>query len=115
MLANHDKWLALAKKTSPPPSSQPPSQLSSQLLSTLPKLPTTPTNQFKPKKEPTPSKPKEADIKPFDIADIYSQIHNEKRLKEQQVSITKAINSETNMLSRNARNKRNGKEWKRHA
>ena len=90
MLANHDKWLALAKKTSPPPSSQPPSQLSSQLLSTLPKLPTTPTNQFKPKKEPTPSKPKEADIKPFDIADIYSQIHNEKRLKEQQVSIKKA-------------------------
>ncbi|KAI8368854.1 Bromodomain-containing protein [Choanephora cucurbitarum] len=84
MLANHDKWLALAKKTSPPPSSQPPSQLPSQLPSTLPKLPATPTNQFKPKKEPTPSKPKEADIKPFDIADIYSQIHNEKRLKEQQ-------------------------------
>ncbi|RCI01402.1 hypothetical protein CU098_010287 [Rhizopus stolonifer] len=35
------------------------------------------------KKEPP--KPKETvDVKPFDIADIYSQIHNEKKLKEQQ-------------------------------
>ncbi|KAI8371098.1 Bromodomain-containing protein [Blakeslea trispora] len=85
-LANHDKWLALAKKTSPPPSNH-----------SLPKLPATPTTantpttttHFKPKKEappPPPPKPKETlpDVKPFDIADIYSQIHNEKRLKEQQ-------------------------------
>lgn len=79
---NHDKWLALAKK-SPTEQARPQTQHTQPQSAGIKRKemisPTSATSITK----PSPVTPQ---VPAFDINDIYNKIHNEKKLKEQKVN-----------------------------
>ncbi|KAI8643214.1 Bromodomain-containing protein [Parasitella parasitica] len=99
VLQNHDKWLALAKKSPTEAATAPAAPVAKAATQHKPTLQQTHhTNYNKKPKEiispsastpnlhhsPPPQPPQAPKAQPFDINVLYNQIHNEKKLKEQQ-------------------------------
>jgi hypothetical protein len=86
-LKNHDQWLAIAKNDTP---TQPKPHSHIHNTNHIPNR--KPKELISPVTHTTaPPKPKEPVVpaaKSFDINDLYNQIHNERKLKEQQVRLT---------------------------
>lgn len=90
-MKNHEQWLAIAKNDTPTTQSKPhlhihnntnhiPHRKPKELISPVTHIPTV--------VPPKPKEPVAPAAKSFDINDLYNQIHNERKLKEQQVCFT---------------------------
>lgn len=87
-MKNHDQWLAIAKHDTP---TQTKSHL--HIHNNTSHIPHRKSNELHPPVThipaaavpPKPKEPVAPAAKSFDINDLYNQIHNERKLKEQQV------------------------------